>query len=122
MFEKYDIDELYTCTVREYGPFAIENVGGCISIFSDKVKSYETIVQRHESEHHVYYTDIFHSARFINVIDPPFVGIPRSSVGGKLYVLDTESLIKYSDCLSDKQKKVKTLQRLPFRKNRLLKK
>lgn len=122
MFEKYDIDELYTCTIREYGPFAIENMGGCISILSDKVKIYETIVQRHESEHHVYYTDIFHSNRFINIIDPPFVGIPRSSFGGKLYVLDTESLIKYSDCLSDKQKKVKTLQRLPFRKNRLLKK
>ena len=122
MFEKYDIDELYTCTVREYGPFAIENVGGCISILSDKVKIYETIVQRHESEHHVYYTDIFHSARFINVIDPPFVGIPRSSFGGKLYVLDTESLIKYSECLPIQKRDSKTLQCMPFGKRRLLKK
>ena len=122
MFEKYDIDELYTCTVREYGPFAIENVGGCISIFSDKVKSYETIVQRHESEDHVYYTDIFHLIRFINVIDPPFVGIPRSSAGGKLYVLDTESLIKYSEFLPIQKRDSKTLQCMFFGKRRLLKK
>ena len=122
MFEKYDIDELYTCTIREYGPFAIENMGGCISILSDKVKSYETIVQRHESEDHVYYTDIFHSTRFINVIDPPFVGIPRSSFGGKLYVLDTESLIKYSECLPIQKRDSKALQCMPFGKRRLLKK
>ena len=78
MFEKYDIDELYACTIKEYVPFSIENRGGCISIFSDKVKSYETIVQCHKSEHYVYYADIFHLDRFINVIDPSFLGIPPS--------------------------------------------
>ena len=122
MFEKYDIDELYTCTIREYGSFAIENMGGCISILSDKVKSYETIVQCHESEDHVYYTDIFHSTRFINVIDPPFVGIPRSSFWVKLYVLDTETLIKYSECLPIQKRDSKALQCMPFGKRRLLKK
>ena len=40
---------------------------------------------------------------------------------GYLYVLDSYNLKKYSDGLSEK-KKPKTLQWLPFRKNRLLKK
>lgn len=41
---------------------------------------------------------------------------------GYLYALDSYNLKKYSDGLSEKRKKAKTLQRLPFRKNRLLKK
>ena len=67
MFEKYDIDELYTCTIKEYGPFAIENVGG------------------------------------------------------KLYVLDTESLIKYLECFLIQKMDSKTLQCMPFGKRWLLK-
>ena len=44
------------------------------------------------------------------------------SVDGYLYAMDGNNLKKYSDSLSEKQKNVKFLQRLPFGKNKLLKK
>ena len=67
------------------------------------------------------YIDIYHLNRVICDMSKGNFNCICCSNDGYLYVLDSYNLKKYSDGLSEK-KKAKTLQWLPFRKNRLLKK
>ena len=118
MFEKYDIDRLYTCEIEVWIPWSIENVGGMVTITGEGIREYQTIVYEDNGR----YIDIYHPDRIIcDMSKGSFNHICRSD-DGYLYALDSYNLKKYSDGLSEKQKKVKTLQRLPFKKNRLLKK
>lgn len=120
MFEKYNIDRLYTCEIEVWIPWSIKNIDGMVIITGGGIREYQTIVYEDSGR----YIDIYHSDR---IICDMFKGFFKHnyvccSNDGYLYVLDSYNLKKYSDGLSEKQKKAKTLQRLPFRKNRLLKK
>lgn len=116
MFERYDIESLYSCTIEVCIPWSIENIGGCISIISGNIKTYKTIVCYNGNR----YVDIFHLDHVINVVDFPCEKIPSLSYNGKLYVLNTNTLKKYSENLTVKEKNIKSLQRLPFKRKRLL--
>lgn len=119
MFEKYNIDELYTCEIESWIPWSIESSGeGRISITGEDVGTYSTIVYKNNGR----YVDIYHPDRIIFDMSKKNINRFCCSLDGCLYVLDDFTLRKYSDSLSEKQKSAKTLQRLPFGKKRLLKK
>lgn len=44
MFEKYDIDRLYTCEIEVWIPWSIENIGGMVTITGEGIREYQTIV------------------------------------------------------------------------------
>ena len=44
MFEKYDIDRLYTCEVEVWVSWSIGNIGGMITIEGEGICEYQTIV------------------------------------------------------------------------------
>ena len=120
MFEKYDIDRLYTCEIEVWIPWSIENIGGMVTITGEGIREYQTIVYEDNGR----YIDIYHLDKII--CDMSNENFNHNHIccsdDGYLYALDSYNLKKYSDGLSEKRKKAKTLQRLPFRKNRLLKK
>lgn len=143
MFEKYDIDRLYTCEIEVWAPWGIENIiDSMVNITGEVIREYQTIVYEDSSG----YIDIYHlnriicdmsaffyykDSRFVNIyhLNGIICDVSKSkfnhiccSDDGYLYVLDSYNLKKYSDGLSEKQKNAKTLQRLPFGGNRLLKK
>ena len=118
MFEKYDIDKLYIGEIEGWIPWSIENIGGNISITGDDVGVYQTIIYEDNGR----YIDIYHLDRIICDISKGNINHLCCSIDCCLYILNGSTLRKYSDCLHDKKKNNKTLQRLPFKKNRLLKK
>ena len=117
MFEKYDIDRLYTCEIEVWAPWSIGNIGGMVTIEGEIIQGYQTIVYKNSGR----YVDIYHLNRIICDMSKSNFNHICCSDDGYLYVLDSYNLKKYSDGLSEKQKNVKFLQRLPFEKNRLLK-
>lgn len=118
MFEKYDIDRLYTCEIEVWIPWSIENIGGMVTITGEGIREYQTIVYEDNGR----YIDIYHPDRIICDISKGNINHLCCSIDCCLYILNGSTLRKYSDCLHDKKKNNKTLQRLPFKKNRLLKK
>ena len=118
MFEKYDIDRLYTCEVKVWVPWSIGNIGDMVIVGGEVIFGYQTIVYEDSCR----YIDIYHLNRVICDMSKGNFNCICCSDDGYLYTMDSNNLKKYSDGLSEKQMKAKTLQRLPFRKNRLLKK
>ena len=118
MFEKYDIDRLYTCEVKVWVPWSIENIGGMVTVEGEIIQGYQTIVYEDSRG----YIDIYHLNRIICDMSKSNFNHICCSDDGYLYTMDSNNLKKYSDGLSEKQKNAKTLQRLPFGGNRLLKK
>ena len=118
MFEKYDIDILYTCEVEVWVPWSIGNIGDMVIVDGEVIFGYQTIVYEDSRG----YIDIYHLNRVICDMSKGNFNCICCSDDGYLYTMDSNNLKKYSDGLSEKRKKAKTLQRLPFRKNRLLKK
>ena len=114
MFELFNIDDLYFCQIEDMIPYGMENFGGCISISGTEPKYYETIVCLKNGK----YYDINHMNRIINIVRCPQREFPLTSKDSHLYILNEESLVSYrektnTDCTA--------LQRLPFKRNRLLK-
>lgn len=113
MFEKYNIDDLYYCTMQDMVPIGITNFGGCISIEGSYDRTYETIVYFKDGK----YYDINHIERIINVIKCPQMNCPTMSSNHHLYILLEETLVPYREQnYTDKN----ILQRLPFGKTRHL--
>lgn len=118
MFEKYDIDRLYTCEVEVWVPWSIGNIGDMVIVDGEVIFGYQTIVYEDSRG----YIDIYHLNRVICDMSKGNFNCICCSDDGYLYTMDSNNLKKYSDGLSEKQKNAKTLQRLPFGGNRLLKK
>lgn len=107
MFEKFDIDDLYYCTITDSVPMGMSNVGGCISIEGTFGNSYETIVWCRGDK----YIDINHMDRIINVVHYPQMNFPILSGNKHLYVVCEETLVPYREKI---QTQKKSLRRLPL--------
>lgn len=107
MFEKYNIDDLYYCSIESMVPFGMTNFGGAISIESFDYHKYETIVFLRNGK----YYDINNLKRVINVVKCPQREMPVTSDDGVLYIIDEDSLVPYRQRTSTTHN---TLQRLPF--------
>ena len=94
MFEKYNIDDLYLGEVSVVVPYSIENIGGA----------------------HMYDPNFI-----VNAFDVPSRKSLEVSKNRNLYTINTQALKKYRDVFKDVGKG-KVLQRLPFKKKRLLEK
>lgn len=107
MFEKFNIDDLYFCTVLDSVPFAINNFGGFVSIEGSCGIAYETVVYCCGNK----YIDINHMDRIINVIHYPERNIPMISENHHLYSICEETLVPYRERI---ETKMNVLRRLPF--------
>lgn len=113
MFELFNVDELYFCTIEDIVPMGMQNFGGCISIESSNQTRYETIVCLKNGK----YYDINHLDRIINIDKFSQKEFPITSKNSHLYIIDTDSLVSYRDKVNTS---CKILQRLPFGRSRLL--
>ena len=118
MFEKYNIDNLFVGEVSGIMPNSIVNNGGCYSIDGIYYGTYNTILYFDGSD----YIDIYHPKSIINVIETPSRRHLEISKNKILYTLNTSSLKKYREAFHINAGKAKVLQRLPFKKKRLLEK
>lgn len=111
MFEKYEIDDLFYCTIEDMMPIGMTNCGGAISIEGAYGGAYETILLYRNGK----YYDINHLDRVINLVRCPQREMPITSNNRHLYVIIEETLIPYRERnYTDKN----VLQRLPFGKTR----
>ena len=99
-------------------PWSIGNIGDMVIVDGEVIFGYQTIVYEDSRG----YIDIYHLNRVICDMSKGNFNCICCSDDGYLYTMDSNNLKKYSDGLSEKQKNAKTLQRLPFGGNRLLKK
>lgn len=114
MFEKFDIDSLYTCFIEDIIPMGITNFGGAVSVDYTSGTRYSTVVCLRNGK----YYDIDNLNRIINIIKFPQKDMPITSKDGHLYVIDEESLVPLRKSVSIEYS---VLQRLPFGKRRYIK-
>lgn len=113
MFEKYEIDNLFYCTIEDMLPIGMTNFGGAISVEGTYSGAYETILLYRDGK----YYDINHLNRVINLVRCPQREMPVVSNNNHLYTIIEETLIPYREKnFTDKN----ILQRLPFGKTRYL--
>lgn len=113
MFEKYEIDDLFYCTIEDMLPIGMTNFGGAISVEGTYSGAYETILLYRDGK----YYDINHLNRVINLVRCPQREMPVVSNDNHLYTIIEETLIPYREKnFTDKN----ILQRLPFGKTRYL--
>ena len=113
MFEKYEIDNLFYCTIEDMLPIGMTNFGGAISVEGTYSGAYETILLYRDGK----YYDINHLDRVINLVRCPQMEMPVVSNNNHLYTIIEETLIPYREKnFTDKN----ILQRLPFGKTRYL--
>lgn len=114
MFEKFDIDSLYTCFIEDIIPMGITNFGGAVSIDYTSSTRYSAVVCLRNGK----YYDIDNLNRVINVIKFPQRDMPITSNNAHLYVIDEESLVPLRNDISIEYS---ILQRLPFGKRKYIK-
>lgn len=114
MFEKFDIDSLYTCFIEDIIPMGITNFGGAVSIDYTSSTRYSAVVCLRNGK----YYDIDNLNRVINVIKFPQRDMPITSNNTHLYVIDEESLVPLRNDISIEYS---ILQRLPFGKRKYIK-
>ena len=113
MFEKYEIDNLFYCTIEDMLPIGMTNFGGAISVEGTYSGAYETILLYRDGK----YYDINNLDRVINLVRCPQREMPVVSNNNHLYTIIEETLIPYREKnFTDKN----ILQRLPFGKTRYL--
>lgn len=113
MFEKYEIDDLFYCTIEDMLPIGMTNFGGAISVEGTYSGTYDTILLYRDGK----YYDINHLDRVINLVRCPQREMPVVSNNNHLYTIIEETLIPYREKnFTDKN----ILQRLPFGKTRYL--
>ena len=117
MFEKYNIDDLYLGEVSVVVPYSIENIGGAHMYDGLYLGSYQTILYFDGS----IYVDIYHPNFIVNAFDVTSRKSLEVSKNRNLYTINTQALKKYRDVFKDVGKG-KVLQRLPFKKRKLLEK
>lgn len=117
MFEKYNVDDLYLGEVSVVVPYSIENIGGAHMYDGLYLGSYQTILYFDGSR----YVDIYHPNFIVNAFDVPSRKSLEVSKNRNLYTINTQALKKYRDVFKDVGKG-KVLQRLPFKKRKLLEK
>lgn len=114
MFEKFNIEDLYYCSIAKVRPVCIDNMGGCIGITYSDSKDYDTIVWLVNGR----YYDINNLNKIINIVKFPQRNMPMVSSDNYLYILNENSLVSFKE---KNDTKCKQLQRLPFGLNRLIK-
>lgn len=113
MFEIFNIEDLYYCTIDDITPLGMQNLDGWISIDASSLKIYNTIVYLKDGK----YYDINHLDRIINVINYPQYFFPEISKNKHLYAINEKSLISYRE---KNNTNCKVLQRLPLGRKRHL--